>query len=249
MKKARLYSIGVGLAMVLYLAGTSGVLASNTDNMESSQYRIRFGNINFGSNNQSSSSYQLGTTAGQFAANEFSSSGYIVKAGFQYIHSIIPFTFSISDTTIDLGTLIAQTPSTATADLTVAFGSAGSYQVTAEEIGPLQTSSGSSTIPDTSCNGGAQTCTESSANVWTSTSAYGFGYNMSGTSIPSDFINSTYFRPFPDSTAADSSQVVMSSANVTTSSTSTITKKTNISGSQGAGAYRTVIRFIATPGF
>lgn len=217
--------------------------------MESSQYRIKFGNINFGSNNQSSTSYNLGTTAGQLAAQEFNSSGYVVKAGFQYIHSIIPFTFSISDTSVGLGTLTAQTPSTATTDLTVSFGSAGTYQVTAEEIGPLRTLSGSNSIPDTSCNGGAQTCTESSANVWNSSTAYGFGYNMSGTGIPSDFINSTYYRPFPDNTAVESAQVVMSSSNVTTSSTSTVTFKANISGSQAAGSYQTIIRFIATPSF
>ena len=80
------------------------------DNMESSTYRIQMGTINIGGKDQTSDSYKLGTSLGQTAANEFSSSGYIVKAGFQYIHSIIPFRFSLSSTNINLGTLSPNTP-------------------------------------------------------------------------------------------------------------------------------------------
>lgn len=237
------------MVIITGLLSYASPIHAQSGTMNSTQFRVKTGNINFGSGTPSSASYNLGTTVGQLAANQFSSTGYIVKAGFQYIHSIIPFTFSISDTTIELGTLTPQTPSTATADLDVSFGGAGQYQVTAAEVGPLTTQSGSDTIPDTSCNGGAQTCTESSADVWNSTSAYGFGYNMSGDGIPSDFIDGTYFRPFPDLNAAESPQVVMSSTNVTTSSTSTITFKANISTTQAAGSYYTVVKFVATPSF
>lgn len=219
------------------------------DEMKSVQYRIDFGNVNIGSNQETSNNYRLGTTLGQLAANEFSSSGFVVKAGFQYVHSIIPFAFSISDISIALGTLTPNTPSTATTDLTVSFGGAGAYQVTAEEIGPLDTPSGSDVIIDTSCNGGGQTCTETTANVWDSTSAYGFGYNMSGTGAPAGFTNATYFKRFPDALLAEDPAVVMSSSNVTASSTSTVTFKANISPVQAAGSYRTLIRFIATPSY
>lgn len=224
-------------------------VVADAENMDSSQYRIDFGNVNFGSNNHSSSSYDLGSTIGQLAAQEFSSSGYTVKAGFQYIQSIIPFTFSISDISVDLGTLSPDTPSTATTDLTVSFGGAGSYQVTAEEIGPMQTSSGTSSIADTTCNGGAQTCSETAAEVWDSTTKYGFGYNMTGDDIPSDFVDGTYYRPFADSTAPENPEIVMLSNNVTLSSTATMTIKANVSNLQPAGTYNTIIRFTATPGY
>lgn len=239
---------GIAALILSLLAFTLDPHHAHAENMESSQYQLDFTNVNSGSNNQSSSSYNLGTTVGQVAAQEFSSSGYIVKAGFQYIHSIIPFTFSISDISIDLGTLSPQTPSTATTDLTVSFGGAGQYQVTAIELTPLESADGS-TIPDTSCNGGAQTCTETSADVWDSTSAYGFGYNMSGTDIPTDFLGSTYYRPFPDAESAENPAVVMNNTNVTDSSTATMTFKANISGTQEAGSYQTIIRFVATPSF
>ncbi|MBP9797830.1 hypothetical protein KBC70_01660 [Candidatus Woesebacteria bacterium] len=238
-------SICVIVAAFFWLVGGN----AHADEMKSVQYRIDFGNVNIGSNQETSSNYKLGTTLGQLAANQFSSSGYVVKAGFQYVHSIIPFAFSISDISIALGTLTANTPATATTDLTVSFGGAGAYQVTAEEIGPLDTPSGSDVIIDTSCNGGGQTCTETTANVWDSASAYGFGYNMSGTGAPAGFTNATYFKRFPDALLAETPEVVMSSSNVTASSTSTVTFKANISPVQAAGSYRTLIRFIATPSF
>ena len=172
----------------------------------------------------------------------------MVKAGFQYLHSIIPFRFSISDINIDLGTLVPGTPSTATTNLTVYFGGAGQYQVTAIEEGPLKTQS-SNAIPDTSCDGGANTCNESLAKIWSSASAYGFGYGMSGNDISTDFIDGTYFRPFPDRTAAESPSTIMTSVNVGKNRQSTVTFKVNISSIQPAGSYQTIINFVATPSY
>lgn len=217
-------------------------------NMESSRFKIESANTTSAAGNKSSTNYKLSDTIGQLAAGEFSSSGYVVKAGFQYINSIIPFRFSISNTNISLGNLVPNTPSTATTTLTVYFGGAGQYQVTAIEEQPLKTLSGNS-IPDTSCNGGAETCTESLAKIWDSNSAYGFGYNMSGDDIPSDFISSSYFRPFPDRSAGESPVVVMSSTNVGKNRQATLTFKANISPIQKAGSYQTVINFVATPSF
>ena len=166
--------------------------------MDSTRFHIDGANVNSAAGDKSSTGYKLSDTIGQTAAGRFSSTGYIVRAGFQYLHSIIPFEFSISDINIDLGTLIPNTPSTATTTLTVSFGSAGQYQVTAIEESTLQTLSGSSFIPDTVCDGGVDTCSESQAELWTSTSAYGFGYNMAGDDVPADFTSASYFRPFPD---------------------------------------------------
>ena len=216
--------------------------------MDSSRFKIESANVEVAGGNKTSSSYKLADTVGQLAAGQYSSTGYVVKAGFQYLHSIIPFRFSISNINIALGTLVPSVPSTATTNLTVYFGGAGQYQVTAIEEGPLKTQSGNA-IADTSCNGGADTCTESTAKVWSSTSAYGFGYGMSGNDIPADFIDATYYRPFPDRTAAESPATVMTSVNVGKNRQSTVTFKTNISSIQRAGSYQTVINFVATPSY
>ena len=195
--------------------------------MDSSRFKIESANVEIAGGNKTSTSYKLADTVGQLAAGQYSSTGYVVKAGFQYLHSIIPFRFSISDINIDLGTLVPGTPSTATTNLTVYFGGAGQYQVTAIEEGPLKTQS-SNVIPDTSCDGGANTCNESLAKVWSSASAYGFGYGMSGNDISTDFIDGTYFRPFPDRTAAESSATIMTSINVGKNRQSTVTYLSNL---------------------
>lgn len=216
--------------------------------MDSSRFKIESANIEIAGGNKSSTSYKLADTVGQLAAGQYSSTGYVVKAGFQYLHSIIPFRFSISDVNIDFGILVPGTPSTATTTLTVYFGGAGQYQVTAIEEGPLQTQSGN-VIADTSCDGGANTCNESLAKVWSSGSAYGFGYGMSGDDIATDFIDSTYFRPFPDRASAESPNTIMTSVNVGKNRQSIVTFKTNVSPIQPAGSYQTVINFVATPSY
>lgn len=216
--------------------------------MNSSRFNMESANVEIAGGNKSSNNYKLADTVGQLAAGQYSSDGYIVRAGFQYLHSIIPFRFSISNINIAFGTLIPSTPATATTNLTVYFGGAGQYQVTAIEEGPLKTQPGVA-IADTICNGGANTCTESLAKVWSATSAYGFGYGMSGNDIPTDFIDSTYYRPFPDRTAAESPATVMSSINVGKSRQSTVTFKANVSSIQQAGSYQTVINFVATPSY
>lgn len=215
--------------------------------MDSSRFKIESANVEVAGGNKSSSSYKLADTVGQLAAGQYSSNGYVVKAGFQYIHSIIPFRFSISNINIALGILVPSTPLTATTNLTV-FGGAGQYQVTAIEEGPLKTQSGNA-IPDTFCNGGRNTCSELLAKVWTSPSAYGFGYSMSNNDIPADFIDSTYYRPFPDQTAAEFPATVMESTNVGKNRQSTVTFKTNVSSIQPAGSYQTIINFVATPSY
>lgn len=220
-----------------------------SDNLKSNNYRIQFGNVNIGGENLDSGTYDLSTSIGQSFAEKFSSDGYIVRAGFQYIKSIIPFSFSISDISMEFGTLTPSSPSTQTTNLTVSFGGAGQYLVTGIEETPLKTFDGSNSIPDTSCDGGVSTCTTTSAKPWTSTAKYGFGYNMSGNDVPSDFIDSTYFRPFPDRSAPASPVTLMSSSNVGKNRQSTVTFKINISNVQPAGTYRSVINFTATPSY
>ncbi len=225
---------------------TTGVFAVN---MRSNLYRIQFGNVNIGAQPQSSDSYDLSITLGQTAAGKFQSSGYVIKAGFQYIHSIIPFRFSISNTLLDFGSLTPNTPKTVQTTLTVYFGGAGDYKVTVAELGPLRTLDNTSTIPDTSCDGGTNTCTESSAKPWTSSLAYGFGYNMSGDDIPNDFIDSTYYRPFPDKLSGESPEIIMTSQNVGKNRQATMTLKVNVSPVQPAGNYQTILHFVATPSY
>ena len=228
--------------------------------MESSLYRIKYGNVNIGALHPTSANYSLSTTLGQTAAQEFTSAGYIVRAGFQYWHAIVPFTFSIGNTRIDLGNLTPGNPSTTSTTLSVSYGGAGNYQVTAIEEGQLKTVSGNA-IEDTSCDGAD--CDETTAGVWNLGSTYGFGYKMANEDIPATFTScgATCYRRFPDNQNLPTPEppaVVMSSSNVTVDLASrpkdiihqsTITFKANVSAVQPAGSYQTIINFVATPSF
>lgn len=265
------------IAAVFVLSTICSLLSPSCSavNMESNQYRIQFGTIDIGGKKMTdtvNNTYTLTTSLGQAAAKEFASNGYTIKAGFQYVYSRIPFTFSISNTKVDFGTLLPSSPSTGQLTLKVSFGGAGQYIVTARADGPFQQIAGSNVIPATGCDGGVNTCTITLAKPWTSNSMYGFGYSMTGQDIAPDFISGSYFRPFANALIPENSAVIMQSVNVTANLTPTpnpsyspapslagtqrdtthqsvITMKTNISSVQPVGSYTTVIRFLATPSF
>lgn len=232
------YCLVIG-AWLLVITSPSPILAQD---MSSSNYKIRMGNFNMTSGQKSSSSYSLTDTVGQTAAEYFSSTGYHVKAGFQYIYTLYPFSFSVSTLAVDLGTLTPGTAATGSHTLTVTAPGQG-YSVSAIESTRL-TSTAGATIPDTTCDSG---CTETSAGVWTSSSAYGFGYNTQGNDVSADFTGATYYRPFPDASAAESAATLMSSVSSGKNRTATVTYRANVSGTQAAGTYTTQISYIATP--
>ncbi len=214
--------------------------------IRSDNYEIQMPNFNSGAGIPGSTNYKLDTTIGQTAPGLYSSTGYRVKSGFQYIHSIIPFSFSMSNFLINFGNLIPETPATASSTLVVSSGGAGAYKVTARESDYLKTDTGN-IIPDTTCD--ASSCSESAAGVWTLTSTYGFGYNMTGNDIPADFVDETYFRHFANVAQSQTDQVVMSSNTVGRGRTATITYKVNVSAVQPAGNYQNKILFTAIPSF
>jgi len=212
--------------------------------IESENYEIQMPNLNSGAGIPSSTNFGVNSTIGQTASGLFSSTGYRVKSGFQYIHSIIPFSFQISKLAISFGTLDPETPKTDSHTLTVSAGGAGGYQVKAFENNPLKTFDGLSTITDTACN---INCDEETAGEWTQDTKYGFGFNIDGDDIPDDFTNTNYFRQFADISSSEIPQVIMSSIYVGKNREATITYKVNVSSIQEAGTYTNFITYIAIP--
>ncbi|PJE63352.1 hypothetical protein COU88_00040 [Candidatus Roizmanbacteria bacterium CG10_big_fil_rev_8_21_14_0_10_39_6] len=229
------------LALLFVLAPSVGAI-----DMSSSSYRIIFGTLNSGGSRTTSSGYKLDISLGQVAAAQFNSSGYVVKAGFQYARTLTPFSFTLSDTSLDLGTLLPNTFSTQQLSVTVNHRGVG-YEIATIADTRLKQLFGSDEIPDTSCNGGPDTCTETSAALWNSTGTYGFGYNASGDDVSSDFTSSSYFRPFPTKTDAEPAATFMSSNATAIARSATVTVKANIQAIQTAGNYQTVLSFIAIP--
>lgn len=216
----------------------------HAETLISPNYKIRMGNFNITSGFKSSLSYSLTDTVGQTVAEFFSSAGYHVKAGFQYIYTLYDFSFTLSSLAIDLGTLTPNTFSTASHTLTVTAPGQG-YSVSAFETSKLTKSAGSATIPDTSCDSGP--CTETSATVWTTATNNGFGYNLTGNDVSTDFVSSSYFRPFPDDSLSETPATIMTTTAAGKNRLATVTYKVSVSGSQAAGTYATQIVYIATP--
>ncbi len=214
--------------------------------MESDSYKIQWGNINIGGGRKESSSYTITDTIGQIAPGEYTSTGYKVRSGFQYIYTLVPFSFTISDLQIDLGSLTPGTTATATNQLTVSAGGAGGYQVLAFEDHPLR-SEGGVDIPDTTCD--TDTCDETDADPWTQNDVYGFGFNINGDDTPSDFVDTTYYRQFADDESGETHQSVMVGTSATESSQATVTYKANVSAFQATGNYETAVVYIAVPSY
>jgi hypothetical protein len=241
--------------MVIFFLSISESLVFAKSVMESENFEIQFPNLNSGAGTPTSSNYEVGSTIGQTAAGLFSSNGYRVRSGFQYVHSIIPFSFSVDDIAIDFGTLTANNPVTDTSTLTVKAGGAGGYQVKAEENHPMENAFATE-IADTICDNGL--CDEADAEVWTLDATTGFGFNMTGDDIPSDFTDSTYFRQFADASSPENPESIMEKSEVTWDypsntwpweSEATITYKVNIGSTQAGGNYQNIITFIAIPAF
>lgn len=238
----------ITLIFSLYIFTVFEVSSIFAEDLKSPNFEVQMSTINITGGAKSSTTYRLTDTVGQSFAGQFNSAGYVILAGFQYINTLIPFSFKISSLDIDFGSLVPGIPSTRSNALTVTTGSAFGYSVKAIEDHPLRRSDDTTTIPDTSCDL-ATPCLLADANVWADNTRFGFGYNMSGADInTADFVDSTYFRPFPVENI-DQPSIVMSKGGVATSSAATVTYKINISGAQAAGTYQNAIQYIAIPSF
>jgi len=217
-------------------------------NMRSSNYNLQMGDLNMLSGRSTSAGYRMTQTGGDLGPGLFTGTNYKVRSGFQYVMSIIPFAFSITPLTVDFGTLAANTPATISGTLTVSIGGAYGYQVTAYENHQLMVHATGAKIPDFTGDDG--TCTTPiPACTWLVNTTYGFGYNMSGTDVPADFVNNTYYKQFADDSAAESPVAVMSGSNVGRNKQAAIRYTVNISATQEAGDYEDTITFTATPSF
>jgi hypothetical protein len=231
----------------LFLLFFSASINAQTS-MSNDSFIIRFPNLNSFAGKPSNAEYSLGITGGQIAPGLYSGSNYKVRAGFQYIHSIIPFSFSISSVFVDFGPITPGAPLTRTSTLTISNGSAYGYSILASENHPLRALATGVSIPDTTCDSG--TCDEANSAEWTSLTTYGFGYrcdNVTGTDCNTDFSTPDYYKQFSSSESAELAEPVMTGLNVGRNISGQITYKVNISSTQPAGIYQNAITYIATP--
>lgn len=251
----RLSFIFYHLSFIVYLFSflVSPVFAQH---FSSPSYIIDWGNFNITSGKKSSTHYSLTDTVGQNAPGQFNSSAYIVKSGFQYIYDTYnQFSFTISNLSLNLGSLVPGVASTATTIITISTPSGHGYQIMAGQNHPLSLSDGT-TIPDTKCDD--NTCTESLSRPWILSTTYGFGLNALGidssgtvTNVGTSqfFSDSTYFRQFTNlsSTPPKSPQIIMAEDSPVKNHSARISSKAVVSATQAAGNYQNSLIFTAIP--
>ncbi len=158
------------------------------------------------------------------------------------VKPIQDFSFTISDISLDFQAPEPNTLTTKTNTLTISAPGLNGYSVLASTNHPLKLEATTTTIADTSCD--QNSCHPSQAASWTKTTTHGFGYNLTGQDIASDFIDSTYFRPFNQTPTT-----ILTSTNPTTKSLSLVTYQLNLPTTQAAGSYTNQIIYYALPSY
>ncbi len=246
MNKKNSSIIYLSLLIIFSIAFVPSIQAQSE--MKNDSYRIQLGSFNMGSGKPTNSNYKIGFTVGNTAIGLDTGANYKVKSGFQYIHPIDQFVFSLSTLFIDFGVINPGEPITRTNTLTITNRTAHGYQVTAVESSPMKLKDSSITIPDTACDSG--TCTESTASTWSNPLVYGFGYrcdDIVGTDCSDDFSSSSTYKQFANSESNETPKILISGLNSGVDKKAQITYKVNIANTQPAGEYRNTITYIATP--
>ena len=215
--------------------------------MTNDNWILKGGNFNDFSGSSSDSTHKLSFTGGEFAVGLYSGTNYKVRAGFQYLRPTDTFRLTISDLTINFGDLNPGEPISRTNTVTISNQSAPGYQLTALENHPMR--SGTTDIPDTTCDDGV--CTEITSSTWDSLLAYGFGFrcdNLTGIDCDSGFSQATAYKQFANQESGEVPAVFMSGGSEASSSAQ-ITYKVNISQAQTPGTYQNSITYIASPTF
>ena len=239
------------LVIFVYIGSIIASPLAIAETMSNNLYRITWGNFNMAAGKPSNASYAVSYTAGQLAPGLYTGTNFIVKSGFQYIYSIIPFAFSINNIFIDFGTLTPANPVVRTNILSVSNQSAGGYIVTAFENHQLFAPATGQYIPDTTCDGGS--CSETAPGGWSSSLTYGFGYRCDIVSVTnycnSDFSIVSNYKQFADNSKSEIPQTVFSSHVSGRNQQAQVSYKANVSSVQANGAYSNFITYIATPTF
>lgn len=240
---------------LIFIAGFSLFLSdipqsfsqSIESSMRNSSFILRTGNFNTAAGRSTGEGVNLNITVGQIAPGLYQGENFKLRAGFQYIVTPVPFSFSISSNFINFGTLEPTNPVTRTNILTVSNRSSGGYVVTASEDHEMRDTKSGNTIPDTTCDNG--TCSEAISGEWSNTLTYGFGYrcdSVGANYCAVGFADSASFKQFANRENSEDQQTVMKGTNGRNHK-SQITYKVNVAATQPAGYYTNVITYVATP--
>lgn len=220
---------------------------TSAEEMSSQNYQIQGANLNMTSGNKSSTNFKLSDVVGQTAAGLFASKGFIIQAGFLNGAAGETFSFKVSPLTLDYGDLTPNAPKEKEITMSIVTGNFPGYSVRAIENLP-PTTTALAEILDTVCDAPQSPCTAIQGALWIKNSTYGFGYRLSGRTVPQDFYKDGIYRPFPASRRNEQPVLVMQSQAKKVKDSATMNVKINIGPNQPVGQYRNVLSFTALAG-
>lgn len=187
---------------------------------------------------------------------EFLRQGFIVNIGYPYLKTVDPFIFEVSDVSINLGQLIKGAVGRGQTNVTITTPSG--FAVTTAEEGPMASIGNQTFIPDTSCNGGRNSCDENHAAIWTKDIKPGFGFHTNSLFASEDFLKDNYFRSFSDLKAGKLSKIIMQDGGSKKYSLKTLGQLSVYTGridfkavaavAVNESSYLSTVKFIAMPG-
>lgn len=252
--KYRIFKKYFFIAILIYatcyiLLNTAPTAQAQT--MSNKDYILKTQGLNAASGVTSNVDYQLRSTVGELSPIVSEGVNFKVRTGSENIASALPFSVSLSSTTIDFGILSPTNPIVRTVDLSVYSLSIPGYSIIASEDHPLQMNPDTSgaNIPNTTCDNGE--CTHEKAGVWINTLTYGLGYrcdNIIGSDCDSSFSNANFYKHFADTSASELPQSVMSGIGSKNKGVR-LSCRVNVSGNQAEGIYANTITYIAVPNF
>lgn len=230
------------VALVFLLSTSYYLLTTNSHALElqSPRYQLEIENIDINVK-EKPAFYTLGTRFGQNWSDLFNTQGYLIKKGVKTI------VVDLSQNLIDLDELKSGKEARAGTTISILQSPDKGYQISLIQLYLLKNSNGV-VIEATRCNDGDQTCNSSLAKKWTTSSAFGLGYNQSGQNTPSDFKNASYFRPMPNENAGNLPNSLLFSLDGKKRTPTQLTFKLN-PPSGLAGTFETVVNFIVLPNY
>jgi hypothetical protein len=189
--------------------------------MTSSSYRLYGDELGAAGGRSTSASYIEQDTAGGIAVGDSSSTNYTLLAGFQALSEHPTFSFSVSDTTINLGTLSSSSVSTDVHTFTISTNAPLGFNVVATADGELRS--------------GVETITGVSDGVVTAGSRE-YGLALTGTD-----------RAFSgDQAPTTTGLTVASRTNWKNGSVVIVLYKASMSSSTPSGTYGQTLTYVAT---
>lgn len=247
-----LIAVNISFSCLIILVGQKVITLEKVEalTMSGGNYILEMGTLDSFSGEASGENNKLNFTSGEAQQGASSGTNNSVKLGFQYIHPLRGFSFSVSQSQIDFGLLSPTNPVTRNAIVSISNRSAQGYSVSASEDHPLRVSASGQIIPDTTCDNGG--CSDTASSTWSNALTYGFGYRCDtiGTNdCASGFTSDQSYKQFADESLGESPQAIMAGATNGQNRQVKITYKVNVAGSQAPGSYQNTITFIAVPSF